>query len=142
MILRNRDALNALMRGRYTTVTLAAEVGVTKQLIAYLCSGRRISCSRPTAEGIENALGCVAGTLFSPRTEEDSSNGEEEEVLLTIPKAAKALGVSKTHAYRLVADGDLPVVYVGRRGSKKPMARVKTTAIDEFIKSREAAAAR
>lgn len=140
MILRSLPLLRELMvLAHHNTVTLAAEVGVRKQLIGYLASGSRSSCSTATAERIAGVLGCEVGTLFSNQMEEESANREEEgEVLLTIPEAGKAIGVSKSHAYRLVADGELPVVDVGRSSSKKPKSRVSMKAIEAFIARREA----
>lgn len=138
MILRSHIALRELMAGRYNTVTLAAQVGVRKQVISYLASGRRRSCSKTTAEGIAHALGCQVSTLFSTRMEAESDNREEEEVLLTIPQAGKAIGVSKAHAYRLVRDGEIPVVDVGRKSSKKAKSRVEPSAIEAFIARRKA----
>jgi excisionase family DNA binding protein len=142
-ILRNRAALTALMAGRHTTVSLAAEVGVSKQYIAYLCNGSRPSCSRDTAEKIEKALGCAPGTLFSPRLEEEASNnGEEEEVLHTVADAAKRLRVSRSHAYRLIGRGELEAVDVSLPGSRKPKTRVPEASIHQYIsrKSRKTGA--
>lgn len=140
-VLRSQTLLRELMTAAgHNTVTLAAAAGVRKQLTSYLTSGARTSCSKRTAEGIAQALGCQVGTLFSdPMEEESATRKEEGEVLLTIPKAAEAIGVSRTHAYRLVADGELRVVDVGRAGSKKPKSRVPLAAIAEFIAAREAA---
>ncbi|MEU4234144.1 helix-turn-helix domain-containing protein [Nonomuraea sp. NPDC026600] len=138
MVLRSRELLRELMAGRHDTVTLAAQAGVTKQVIAYLTSGRRTSCSTRTAEGIATALGCQVRTLFSPPLDENSSTREEEEVLLTIPEAGVAMKVSRAHAYRLVADGELPVVDVGRSSSKKPKSRVEIKAVQAWIAKRAA----
>lgn len=76
MVLRSRTLLQELMRGRHDTVTLAAAAGLSKQLIGYLYSGTRDSCSRRTAERISAALGCQVNTLFSTRVSDES---EEEE---------------------------------------------------------------
>jgi excisionase family DNA binding protein len=56
--------------------------------------------------------------------------------LYTVPEAAKMLGVSRAHAYRLVASGELRVIDVGLKGSAKPMSRVRADDIAEFIASR------
>ncbi|WP_162794821.1 helix-turn-helix domain-containing protein [Nonomuraea lactucae] len=56
--------------------------------------------------------------------------------LYTIPEAAKVLGVSRSHAYRVVADGDLRVIDVGRRGGRKPMSRVRADDLADFIAGR------
>jgi predicted DNA-binding transcriptional regulator AlpA/DNA-binding XRE family transcriptional regulator len=129
------------MAGRHDTVTLAAQVGVSKQVIAYLTSGRRISCSTKTAEGIARALGCAVDTLFSSPLEEESSNKDlEREMLLTIPQAGEAIGVSRAHAYRLVADGELAVVDVSRKSSKKAKSRVPLASVEAWIAKRAARA--
>lgn len=47
--------------------------------------------------------------------------------LLTVPDAARLLGVGRTTAYELIAAGDLEVVHIGRS------ARVPTPAIDAFV---------
>ena len=75
MILRSRELLHELMRGRHDTVTLAAATGLSKQVIGYLYSGARRSCSRSTAEKISAALGCKVDALFCPGV---SSKSEEE----------------------------------------------------------------
>lgn len=66
MVLRSRELLQELMRDRHDTVTLAAATGLSKQLIGYLHSGARKSCSRKTAEKIATALGCEVNALFCP----------------------------------------------------------------------------
>lgn len=141
-VLRSSGLLRVLMTSAgHNTVTLAAAAGVRKQVVSYLTSGARTSCSKSTAEGIARVLECQAETLFyDPLEEEASANRREgEEMLLTIAEAAEAIGVSKAHAYRLVGDGELRVVDVGRAGSKKPKSRVPLVAITEFIAAREAA---
>ncbi|MFI6903049.1 helix-turn-helix transcriptional regulator [Nonomuraea sp. NPDC050394] len=59
-------------------------------------------------------------------------------MLLTIPEAGKAMKVSRAHAYRLVADGELTVVDVARKGSKKPKSRVSVASVEAWIKKRAA----
>ena len=41
-------------------------------------------------------------------------NGENR-LVLTVTEAAGALGISRTHAYELVARGELPSLRLGRR---------------------------
>lgn len=139
-VLRSATFMRELMVGRFNTVSLAAQAGVRKQVVAYLASGSRRSCSARTAEGIADALGCEVRTLFSNPLEEKSDNRKEEDMVLTlsVTEAGRVIGVSKSHAYRLVADGDLRVVDVGRKGSKRPKSRVPVAAIQEFIARREA----
>lgn len=77
MILRSKELLQELMRvGEHDTVTLAAAAGLSKQLIAYLHSGARKSCSRKTAEKIAAALGCQVDTLFCPGVSSKSETKE------------------------------------------------------------------
>ena len=140
MILHNRPLLLQLMAGRYDTVTLADQVGVSKQAISYLTSGRRSSCRTETAERIESALGCNVGDLFRSRlTEESSTNrGGGEDVVHTVPEASKALRMSPTTVYRLIGSGALDSVDVSPPGSKKAMRRVPDSAIQAFLAERAA----
>ena len=39
---------------------------------------------------------------------------ETERLLLTVPEAAEALGISRSHAYQLLASGQLPCIRLGR----------------------------
>jgi excisionase family DNA binding protein len=39
----------------------------------------------------------------------------DDQLLLTVPEAAKVLRVSRAFTYELIARGDLPVVRLGRR---------------------------
>lgn len=138
MVLRSRDLLRALMAGRYDTVTLAAQVGVTKQAVSGLI--RRGSCSRQTAERVAKVLGVQFETLFSPRVSKNSnSQGEEEgDVLLTIPEVGKALKISRSHAYRkvgeLIAKGELKSLDVGSEGSTKTKTRISAASVEAWIK--------
>jgi excisionase family DNA binding protein len=38
-----------------------------------------------------------------------------ERLALTIPEAAKQLGISRTHAYAMAKRGEIPVVWLGGR---------------------------
>lgn len=40
---------------------------------------------------------------------------ETERLVLTVEEAGKLLGVSKPHAYKLVREGQIPVIRLGRR---------------------------
>ena len=40
---------------------------------------------------------------------------DEKRLVLTVTEAAAALGISRAHAYELVARGDLPSLRLGRR---------------------------
>ena len=72
MVLQSAALLRELMKGRHDTVTLAAAVGRSKQLISYLHSGARTSCSRETARRIAAALGCELDVLFCPPLSDES----------------------------------------------------------------------
>lgn len=142
MILRSRELLSERMADRYNTVTLAAEVGVSKQLIQYLKSGARSSCRRETAERICRALGCPVGDLFSLPLEEESSNSRENgRLLLTIPQAGKAIGASPSHVYRLIAAGELASTDISLPGSSQPKSRVPVESVNAWIAKRTVAAA-
>lgn len=51
--------------------------------------------------------------------------------LLTIPEAAKALGCSENHIYRLVGRGELRTVDVGN--GRRPKSRIRTDDLADFI---------
>lgn len=141
MILLNRSLLRQLMTGRFNTVSLAEQVGVSKQAIGYLTSGRRNSCRAETAEGIASALGCEMDALFRPRAEEESSSNRSEggeDMVHTIPEASELLRVSKTTTYRLIGSGALDSLDVSPPGSKKAMRRVPDAAIRAFLADRAA----
>lgn len=140
MILHNHARLLQLMAGHFDTVTLAAQVGITKQAIGYLTSGRRSSCRTETAERIASALGCDLGDLFRSRMDEDSYNKTKggDDMVHRVPEASALLGVSKTTVYRLIGQGALKSIDVAPRGSKKAMRRVPDAAIQEFLADRAA----
>lgn len=56
--------------------------------------------------------------------------------LITVPEAARRLGVSRATAYRLVAAGELQVVDLSRKGALRPMLRVRTDHLMELIQRR------
>lgn len=138
MTLRSRTLLRELMKGRHNTVTLAEQAGVSKQLVAYLTSGSRRSCSPKTAESICMALGCEVETLFSPPVSANSSNNEEGEVLLSIAQVGDALGISRSHAYRkvpeLISAGELHTVDVALKGSTKTKTRIPLWSVEDWIR--------
>lgn len=53
--------------------------------------------------------------------------------LLTVEQAGRRLGVGRTMAYSFVADGDLPVLDVRRKGMKRPKLRVRVHDVDALI---------
>ena len=48
-------------------------------------------------------------------------------ILLTIPQAARALGIGRSTFYDLIAAGELPVVHI------RHSSRVRWSAIEEYI---------
>lgn len=50
--------------------------------------------------------------------------------LLTIPQVAERLGLARSTVYTRIADGDLPVVDVGKGTSK---SRVRSDHLDQYI---------
>lgn len=54
--------------------------------------------------------------------------------LLSVPEAARLLGIGRTTAYELIAAGELEVIHIGRS------ARVPVDAIDEFVDALRSAA--
>ena len=52
--------------------------------------------------------------LSSRRTLRAESGAGAEELLLRIPEAARALGIGRTTLYKLIDDGDIRVVRIGR----------------------------
>ena len=54
-------------------------------------------------------------------------------VLLTIPDAARRLGIGRSKAYELVATGELEVVHIGR------CVRVPVDAVENFVRRLRAA---
>ena len=51
----------------------------------------------------------------------------EAPILLRVDEAARLLGVSRSHAYQLIANGSLPVVRLGRS------TRVARSALDSLV---------
>lgn len=67
--LRSRRALNEYMRfhGIETAYQLALKCGLKAGVCGHLVSGRRNTCSVPTARAIEEGLSCPPGFLFEPQ---------------------------------------------------------------------------
>lgn len=57
------------------------------------------------------------------------------EALLTIPEAAKVLGVSRATVYRLIAQKQIGYVDVAPKG-RQPRLRIARQQIDAFIRKR------
>lgn len=58
---------------------------------------------------------------------------------LTVVQAAAVMGVDKQTVYRFVWAGDLPRINIGR-GQSRPRIRIRRSAIDRLMSSREKAA--
>jgi excisionase family DNA binding protein len=61
--------------------------------------------------------------------------------LVTIEEAGRRLGVSRSSAYRLMRDGELPVVDMARKGSSRPKLRVRVDRLIELVERRTLTAA-
>lgn len=61
-----------------------------------------------------------------------STNGSEK-LLLKMPEVAEILSVSRSHAYKLVAEGRLPVIHLGRA------IRVPKPWVEKFVAEQVAA---
>ena len=57
--------------------------------------------------------------------------------LYSIPRAATYLDCSENHVYRLIADGELDVVDIAPRRSRRSKSRVPQSQLDALIKSRK-----
>ena len=40
---------------------------------------------------------------------------QDERLVVSVPEAARLLGISRTHAYEMIARGELPCIRLGRR---------------------------
>lgn len=55
---------------------------------------------------------------------------EDNKLLLTVPEAAKRLGVSRAYLYKLVGSGEILTLKLGR------LRRVPVFALEEFVAQR------
>ncbi len=79
MRLRSAALLRELMQEeQHDTVTLAIATGLSKQVIGYLWSGKRQTCSRRTAQLIADALGVQVKALFSAPVSSGSQDKESK----------------------------------------------------------------
>jgi excisionase family DNA binding protein len=60
-----------------------------------------------------------------------------ERLALTIPEAAKQLGISRTHAYAMAKRGEIPVVWFGGR-CLVPVALLKERLLRSVTNSKDA----
>ena len=63
----------------------------------------------------------------------DSQNSSQERLVWSVEEAGRRLGISRAHAYELVARGDLPHLRLGRH------VVVPKRALDEFLATADAA---
>jgi excisionase family DNA binding protein len=61
---------------------------------------------------------------------------DNEATVLTVPEAARILRLSRTFAYQLVAEGELPCLRLGRR------VLIPRSALEAFIENRAVGAVR
>jgi excisionase family DNA binding protein len=80
-----------------------------------------------TAQALLIALASIHPLLLQ-RALTGSHHGHEEDLLLTIPQAAKRLKVSEYRVYELARQGILKSVRLGKKS-----VRVKPSALDEYI---------
>jgi len=66
---------------------------------------------------------------------------ETEVRLLKVAEAAEILGIGRSTAYDMIADGVLRVIDVRRKGAKAPRLRVHPKDLAELIESRRLEAA-
>lgn len=59
------------------------------------------------------------------------------ERFLTVKQFAVVVGISKSAAYRLVADGSVRVTNVAPKGSSRPSLRITPAAVARFERDRE-----
>ena len=62
----------------------------------------------------------------------EASNLEtgQTEYLMGVEELAKFLGIGRTYAYRLLAEGEIPCARIGR------LRRVRRTDVDRFVEAR------
>lgn len=82
MELRSRRLLNDYVKHMgWSGRQLAKEAGLGHAIVAHLLKGTRTTCSKKTADAIEDALGCPRHLLFSSQVSSvSSSNGRPVEV--------------------------------------------------------------
>ena len=54
----------------------------------------------------------------------------DDKLLLTVPEAARRLGISRSLFYELIAAGQIKTIHIGR------LCKVSLLALDEFIETR------
>ncbi|MFI2650172.1 helix-turn-helix domain-containing protein [Micromonospora fulviviridis] len=58
------------------------------------------------------------------------------DVYLTVDEVAQAIRVSPKTVYRMVAAGELPRINLGK-GKRKPRIRIRQSAVEAYMASRE-----
>ena len=64
---------------------------------------------------------------------QNSQNSNQEQLVWSVEEAGRRLGISRAHAYELVARGELPHLRLGRR------VVVPKRALEEFLATAEGA---
>lgn len=62
-----------------------------------------------------------------------SKQAHEQVQLLTVPGAAKFLGCSEMHVYRLVAAGQLRAVDISSEGAQRTKTRIRSDDLADYI---------
>ena len=57
----------------------------------------------------------------------------DDKLLMTVPEAARRLGISRSLFYELIAAGQIKTIHIGR------LCKVSLQALDDFIESRQTA---
>ncbi|MEV7908597.1 helix-turn-helix domain-containing protein [Streptomyces anulatus] len=57
-------------------------------------------------------------------------------LLLTIPRAAKEIGVHRGTLYRYISDGEIEAIDIARPGSRQTRLRIPIEAVRNYISSR------
>ena len=55
---------------------------------------------------------------------------------IRVDEAARCLGCSRSHVFNLIEDGTLDASNIARAGTSKPLYRVFTASVRQFIESR------
>jgi excisionase family DNA binding protein len=75
-------------------------------------SNRRTSNSRARVKDMRSGPRRTSSNAASTET---YVLGDELPIVLSVPKAARLLGISKDLAYELIAQAELPAIHLGRR---------------------------
>lgn len=130
---QNGRAIRNLRQQRgYTVTAFAAKIGRTPGTISNIETGTR-RCSTVLLAEIAEALDVDPAELVQDGPAQDSA-------LLRIPEAARELGCSGMHVYRLIASGELRAVDIAAKGARASKLRVRRDDLTAFIDARTSAA--